>query len=73
MEVPRLWRGQKERYGLIGDLCTVCDKPTFPPKDVCGNCTTEDLLKVRKENRIIYDSKNNITSDTPKPVEQVQD
>lgn len=72
MEVPRHWRLQKIRYGLIGDHCLVCDDVTFPPKDICSECSTEDLLKLRKISGTIYDSNKNITSNTPAPAEIVQ-
>lgn len=72
MRVPEIWRNQKTRYGLVGDLCFVCRKPTFPPKDICSDCTTEELLKLRKMSGTIYDSNEKTTSNIPVPVEQVQ-
>jgi uncharacterized OB-fold protein len=39
MNVPRFWRTEKTRYGLIGETCRACGKPIFPPRDVCPHCT----------------------------------
>lgn len=72
MEVPRIKRLQETRYGLVGDHCFVCHKPTFPPKDICSDCTTGELLKLRKMSGTIYDSSKNTTSNTQGQVGQVQ-
>lgn len=37
-EIPRHWRLKKQRYGLVGEVCTHCDTKIFPPRDVCPNC-----------------------------------
>ena len=71
MEVPRNKRLQKTRYGLVGDRCFVCHEVTFPPKDICSECSTGDLLKVRKISGFIYESNNTIPN-TPMPIEKVQ-
>jgi uncharacterized OB-fold protein len=39
MNVARFWRTEKARYGLVGEVCRVCHKPIFPPRDVCPHCT----------------------------------
>lgn len=39
MNVPRYWRTEKTRYGLIGETCLACGKAIFPPRDVCPHCT----------------------------------
>jgi len=72
MEVPRHWRLQKTRYGLVGDLCFGCGRPTFPPKDVCGECTIEDLLKAKKVSGVIYESKNSI-QEIQMPIQKAED
>lgn len=41
MEVSRDWRLQKQRYGLVGEMCDHCGNKMFPPRDVCPNCATE--------------------------------
>lgn len=41
MEVPRLWRLQKQRYALVGEVCPHCEVKIFPPRDVCPNCGQE--------------------------------
>lgn len=38
MEVSRNWRLQKQRYGLVGEICDHCGTKIFPPRDVCPNC-----------------------------------
>ena len=41
MEISRHWRLQKQRYGLVGEVCTHCDSKIFPPRDVCPECGEE--------------------------------
>lgn len=41
MEIPRHWRLKKQRYQLIGEICSQCDEKIFPPRDVCPNCHGE--------------------------------
>ena len=43
MNIPRLWRTEKTRYGLIGEVCRVCHKSVFPPRDVCPHCTEAEM------------------------------
>ena len=38
MEIPRHWRLKKQRYDLIGEVCSRCDEKVFPPRDVCPEC-----------------------------------
>lgn len=38
MEVSRHWRLQKQRYGLVGEICDHCGTKIFPPRDVCPYC-----------------------------------
>lgn len=41
MEISRNWRLQKQRYGLVGEVCDHCGSKIFPPRDVCPNCAEE--------------------------------
>ena len=41
MEIPRHWRLTKERYRLIGEVCSHCDEKMFPPRDICTGCGKE--------------------------------
>jgi len=41
MEIPRHWRLQKQRYGLLGEECPHCSAKIFPPRDVCPECGGE--------------------------------
>jgi len=38
MNLPRYWRTEKTRYGLVGEICQKCGKPIFPPRDICPHC-----------------------------------
>lgn len=41
MEVSRYWRLQRQRYGLVGEVCPHCDEKMFPPRDLCAHCGEE--------------------------------
>ena len=41
MEISRNWRLQKQRYGLVGEVCDHCGNKIFPPRDVCPHCAEE--------------------------------
>ncbi|MCB2179663.1 Zn-ribbon domain-containing OB-fold protein [bacterium] len=41
MDIPRHWRLNKQRYGLVGEVCEHCDAKVFPPRDVCPSCGEE--------------------------------
>ncbi len=41
MEISRNWRLQKQRYGLVGEVCDHCGARLFPPRDVCPECAEE--------------------------------
>ncbi|MBI2976623.1 MAG: Zn-ribbon domain-containing OB-fold protein [Chloroflexi bacterium] len=41
MEISRNWRLQKQRYGLVGEVCDHCGAKLFPPRDVCPECAEE--------------------------------
>jgi len=41
VETPRHWRLNKQRYGLVGEVCPHCDTRLFPPRDVCTECGGE--------------------------------
>jgi len=41
MEIPRHWRLNQQRYGLIGEVCPNCDAKIFPPRDICPHCGSE--------------------------------
>lgn len=52
MEVSRNWRLQRERYGLIGEVCDHCGNKIFPARDICPHCAEEvkilyELYKIR--------------------------
>ena len=41
MEIPRHWRLNQQRYGLIGEVCPHCETKIFPPRDICPTCGQE--------------------------------
>ena len=41
MEIPRHWRLNQQRYGLIGEVCPHCEVKIFPPRDICPACGQE--------------------------------
>jgi uncharacterized OB-fold protein len=41
MEIPRHWRLNQQRYGLIGEVCPHCESKIFPPRDICPTCGGE--------------------------------
>lgn len=40
MEISRNWRLQKQRYGLVGEICPKGHK-IFPPRDICPHCAEQ--------------------------------
>ena len=40
MEVPRNWRLQKIRYGLVGTEFS-CGHKVFPPREICPVCNNK--------------------------------
>ena len=47
MAIPILWRTQRERYSLQGEVCPECERVVFPPRRLCPYCGREaDAPKV---------------------------
>jgi len=44
MSIARNWRTRQQRYSLVGEVCTVCHKKIFPPRDVCPHCAAPAQL-----------------------------
>ena len=38
MGVSQDWRLRKQRYLLMGEICSNCGHKLFPPRDVCPEC-----------------------------------
>lgn len=76
--VPRFWREIPQRYNLIGNQCTVCNKIYFPPRESCPYCRRRSMGKmkdVKLSNKgkivtytIIYDAPENFEGQAPYPV-----
>lgn len=45
MSVPKIWRGIKEKYNLVGKSCKKCNMLYFPSREVCdcGNYKLDDF------------------------------
>ncbi len=50
MEIPRYWRLEQQRYGLVGEVCPHCDAKIFPPRDICLYCGGDTLHQKMVEN-----------------------
>lgn len=76
--VPRFWREIPQRYNLIGNQCTVCNKIYFPPRESCPYCRRKSMGKmkdVKLSNKgkivtytIIYDAPENFEGQAPYPI-----
>lgn len=76
--VPRFWREIPQRYNLIGNQCTVCNKIYFPPRESCPYCRRKSMGKmkdVKLSNNgkivtytIIYDAPENFEGQAPYPI-----
>lgn len=76
--VPRFWREIPQRYNLIGNKCTVCDKTYFPPRESCPYCRRKSIGKMKEIKlanqgkiityTIIYDAPENFEGQTPYPI-----
>lgn len=64
MEVPRHWRLQKQRYGLLGEVCPKCDTKIFPKRIFCPNCDDHGGIELNPENiansGVVFNSKNEV-------------
>ncbi|MCH8095282.1 MAG: Zn-ribbon domain-containing OB-fold protein [Chloroflexi bacterium] len=38
METSQHWRLRKQRYALVGEVCSHCESKIFPPRDICPDC-----------------------------------
>ena len=38
MTIPGNWRTRQQRLSLRAEVCDVCGKAIFPPRDVCPHC-----------------------------------
>jgi uncharacterized protein len=45
--VPRFWREIPQRYNLIGNQCTECNKIYFPPRETCPECRRKSYKKMK--------------------------
>jgi hypothetical protein len=40
MDISQHWRLSAQRYQLVGEKCSHCASPIFPPRDVCPECVS---------------------------------
>ena len=76
--VPRYWREIPQRYNLLGNQCTVCDKLYFPPRESCPYCRRRSIGKMKDVKlsergkvitySIIYDAPENFEGQAPYPI-----
>jgi uncharacterized OB-fold protein len=45
--VARFWREIPQRYNLIGNKCSSCNKTFFPPKEACPFCRRKSIGKMK--------------------------
>ncbi len=45
--VPRFWREIPQRYNLLGNQCTSCNKIFFPPSEACPECRRKSYGKMK--------------------------
>jgi len=50
MEIPRHWRLKKQRYALIGEVCSHCENKIFPPRVVCPECGNNSVIEIEPTN-----------------------
>ena len=44
--VARFWREIPQRYNLLGNQCTSCNKIYFPPRKTCPECRRKSYRKM---------------------------
>ena len=78
-DLPRHWRTEKTRYGLVGEVCTICRKPIFPPRDVCPHCAgvAQEVHTFAGKGQVysyatVYDAPAGYTEYQPYPVALVK-
>ena len=66
MEVPRIWRLEKEKYRLTGNICPACETPHFPSRNVCPDCgTVEDSYSKESVQKIEHSVVQNAEAVNP--------
>jgi uncharacterized OB-fold protein len=48
--VARFWREIPQRYNLIGNMCEICNKKFFPPREACPFCRRKSIGKMKEIN-----------------------
>lgn len=72
VEIPRHWRLNEQRYGLVGVICAHCDQKMFPKRNICDNCgdQVEELYTFSGNGEVctyttVYKMQNGIEDITP--------
>jgi uncharacterized OB-fold protein len=70
---------KRQRYGLIGEICSHCDTKIFPPRDICPDCGKEarDLYEFSGRGQVysyttVYDAPAGYEQNAPYTVALVQ-
>ena len=76
--VPRFWREIPQRYSIIGNQCTSCNKVFFPPRESCPVCRRKSYQKMKSLKlsgkgkiityTIIYDAPEAFDKQAPYPM-----
>ncbi len=45
--IPRTWRERKAHYVLEATKCSKCGKIHYPPRIVCDNCRSRELVRIK--------------------------
>jgi len=45
--VARFWREIPQRYNLMGNKCSSCDRVFFPPREACPYCRRKSFGKMK--------------------------
>jgi uncharacterized OB-fold protein len=79
MNIPRYWRSESTRYGLVGETCRACGQAIFPPRDICPHCTevSQDVHPFAGKGQVysystVYDAPAGFTEQQPYTVALVK-
>lgn len=68
MEVPRYWRTNQQRYRLTGSICSSCNEPSFPPRDICPHCDGESQTQYASRGEVVAYSRDVLPEASPSDI-----